>query len=304
MKAVRIHEYGHSDRIEVEDVTSPTNRPDELLVRIHAAGINPVDWKIREGYMAQVAPRPMPFTLGQDFSGELIAVGANLTGFSVGDRVYGFAGGAYAEVAVVSPTMIAHKPATIDDASAATLPTPGLTALQCIRIAGIKEGQRVLIHGAAGGVGSIETQLCRAAGARVIGTAAAKDQAYLAELGVERFIDYKTERFEETVHDVDAVLDTVGRDTLSRSFQVVKKGGVIISTVGPLNEAEARRAGIVAMRMVMQKNASDLRELARLVDSGVVRAPRVGRVMPLVAAREAQDLYESGRADKVVLDVG
>lgn len=303
MKAARIHAYGHSDQIEVEDVTSPSNKPDEVLVRIKAAGINPVDWKVREGYMAQVAPRPFPFTLGQDFSGEVIAVGGTVTGFAVGDRVYGFASGAYAELAVVSPSMLAHKPATIDDATAATLPTPGLTALQCVRIAGVRKGQRILIHGAAGGVGSIATQLCRATGATVIATASSKDMLYLNELGVEEVIDYRSQHFDELVHDVDAAIDTVGRDTATRSLKVVKRSGIIVSTVGAVPEDQARRAGVMAVRMVMQKNANDLRELARLVDAGTVKSPRVGRVLPLVAAREAQDLYESGRSEKIVLNV-
>ncbi len=303
MKAARIHAYGHSDQIEVEDVTSPTNKADEVLVRIHAAGINPVDWKIREGYMAQVAPRPFPFTLGQDFAGEIVSVGGSVTGFEVGDRVYGFTNGAYAEIAVASPSMIARSPATIDDATAATLPTPGLTALQCVRIAGVQQFQYVLIHGAAGGVGSIATQLCVASGAHVIATASAKDLQYLRGLGVTRVIDYNVEPFENETRNIDAVIDTVGGDTTRRSFIVTKRGGVVVSTVGPIDKGLAKEAGVVAVRMLMQRNADDLRELAGLIDGGLVK-PRSAQVMPLLAAREAQELYESGGASKIVLDVG
>ena len=298
MKAVRIHDYGHSDQIHIEDVAMPTPKADEILVRISAAGTNPVDWKIREGFMAKAAPRALPFTLGQDFAGEVIAVGEEVTGIEGSESVYGFANGAYAEFAVVSPAMIAGKPQSIDDAVAAGLPTPGLTALQIVdELIDPKPDQTVLIHGAAGGVGAIATQLCLSRGARVIATASERDHAYLNELGVALAIDYRTQRFEDFVSEVDAVIDLVGGDTLKRSFDVVHRDGQIVTTVGPVDGATSVRV----THIVMKKNAADLVELAELVDTGVIK-PRASRVLALAEASLAQDLNQQHRtSDKLVL---
>lgn len=300
MKAARIHAYGHSTQILVEDISQPTPGPNEVLVKIRDAGVNPVDWKIREGYLAKAVPRTFPFTLGQDFCGEVLALGSAVTGIEAGDEVYGFANGAYAEYAVVAPDMLASKPATVDDATAAGLPTPGLTALQIVtHHVEPKPGQEILIHGAGGGVGSIATQLCLAAGARVVATAASKDADYLRSLGVAQVIDYKTQRFEEALRALDAVIDLVGGDTFARSIAVLRDDGVLVTTVGPI--APAQGHPIRAVQFVMQKRDADLEQLARLVDQGVVR-PRHARVMPLAEAREAQDLNQTGRAtEKIVL---
>jgi NADPH:quinone reductase-like Zn-dependent oxidoreductase len=299
MKAVRIHAYGHSDQILVEDVSQPAPAPDEVLVRIRDAGVNPVDWKIREGFMANVAPRTFPFTLGQDLCGEILALGSEVEDVEAGDEVYGFANGAYAEYAVVTPDMVASKPTTIDDAIAATLPTPGLTALQLVRAVQPARGQTVLIHGAAGAVGSIATQLVLASGARVIGTSAGEDAAYLTSLGVAQVIDYKVQRFEDRVRDADTVIDLVGGDTFARSLGVLREGGFIITTVASTDAAKSRP--VRASRIVMKRDKADLEELARLVDRGALE-PRPARVLPLAAAREAQELSQSGRSrDKIVL---
>lgn len=280
----------------------PRAHAGEVLVGIHAVGVNPVDWKIREGLLARVAPRALPFTLGQDLAGRVISLGEDVTSIEASDTVYGFASGAYAEYAVVSPSMIASKPRTVHDTVAAALPTPGLTALQTVRDAiQPQQGQTVLIHGAAGAVGSIAIQLCRSRGASVAATAASRDAAYLNQLGVAEVIDYHTERFEDRVKPVDAVIDLVGGDTLARSLAVLRKGGVVATTVGPLDPAGITRHGVRGIHIVMQKNASDLEELARLVDEGIVK-PRPVRVLPLAEARAAQDLIQSGRSsDKLVL---
>jgi NADPH:quinone reductase-like Zn-dependent oxidoreductase len=300
MKAARIHAYGHSDQILVEDISQPAPAPNEVLVKIRDAGVNPVDWKIREGFMARVAPRSFPFTLGQDFCGEVLALGSDVTDCEAGDEVYGFANGAYAEYAVVSPDMFASKPRTVHDTIAAGLPTPGLTALQIVNnVVQPEPGQTILIHGAAGGVGTIATQLCLAKGARVIATASALDIAYLMSLGVAQVIDYKIERFEDKVPEVNAVIDLVGKDTFARSVGVLRDRALLITTVGPIDPAKGH--AIRAMKFVMQKNKADLETLARLVDEGVVK-PRGTRVLPLDAAREAQELTQTGRAaEKLVL---
>ncbi len=304
MKAARIHAYGHSDQIHIEEIPQPTVSLDEVLVRIYAAGINPIDWKIREGYLARVAPRAFPFTLGQDICGEVLAIGADVRDVEAGDVIYGFANGAYAEYAVVSPAMIASKPRTVDERTAAGLPTSGLTALQLVtRHVDPKRGQRILIQGAAGGVGTIAAQLCLARGARVIATASAKDVRSLVALGVEQVIDYRTTRFEDEVVDVDAVIDLVGGDTLARSFQVIRDGGVLVTTVGAIDQEDAARRRIRATRFVMQKRAEDLEQLARLVDDGTVKPPG-GQVLPLDEAARAQDLNQTGQTShKLILAV-
>jgi NADPH:quinone reductase-like Zn-dependent oxidoreductase len=301
MKAARIHAYGHSDQILVEEVDRPAPAPHELLVKIRDAGVNPVDWKIREGFMAKVAPAQFPLTLGQDFCGEVIALGNGSTGVAIGDVVFGFARGAYAEYAIAAPEQIARKPATVSDAVAAALPTPGLTALQIVmNVVEPQPGQTVLIHGAAGSVGSIATQLCLARSARVIATAAAHDAEYLTMLRVGQVIDYETRRFEHEVKGVDAVIDTVGGDTFVRSLGVLRKDGVIATTVATTDSAKG--LPVRAVRVLMSKNGADLAELARLVDQGVVE-PRTAHVLPLAAARQAQELIQTGRsAEKLVLE--
>lgn len=298
MKAARIHAYGHSEQIQVEDISQPDPKPNEVLIKIRAAGINPVDWKLREGYMT----RPLPLTLGQDFCGEVLALGADVRDVEAGEEVYGFAHGAYAEYAVVSPRMFATKPTTVDDATAAGLPTPGLTALQIVeQHVRPERNQVVLIHGAAGAVGSIATQLCIARGARVIANASRKDAEYLASLGVAQVIDYRTQRFEDEVRDVDAVIALVGGDTLTRSVDVVRKDGLIVSALGPIEAAEGRPVRVVPF--VMQRNREDLITLARLVDSGTIK-PRPTRAVPLTQVREAQDLVQNGHpSEKLVFAI-
>lgn len=296
MKAARIHEYGHSDRIQIEDIAMPAQGPTDILVRIDAAGVNPVDWKIREGLFAKRVPRNLPLTLGQDFAGQVIAVGTAVTDIEADTEVYGFANGAYAQFAVVSPDSIATKPFTLDDATAAALPTPGLTALQAVRAIDPRRGQTVLIHGAAGGVGSLATQLCVARGAVVFATASARDDDYLTSLGVTQVIDYKTDRFEDHIRDLDAAIDLVGGETQRRTLAILKPTGKLVSTVGLVDQAR----GIALM---MKRNAADLSELARLVDAGTIKV-RSTRVLPLAEASTAQDLNQSGKtSDKLVLDV-
>jgi NADPH:quinone reductase-like Zn-dependent oxidoreductase len=302
MKAARIHDYGHSDQIRIEHIAVPAQTSSDVLVRIDAAGVNPVDWKIREG-LARFGPRNLPFTLGQDFSGQVIAVGEDVLDIEADEEVYGFASGAYAEYAVVRPDWIANKPITIDDATAATLPTPGLTAMQMVRAIAPRAGQTILIHGAGGAVGSLATQLVLETGARVIANAGAHDAEYLRSLGVDQVIDYKTERFDEMLCDIDAVIDLVGGETLARSFGITKRGGAIATALGPLDDATVSSSGIRAFHIVMQRNSADLLELARLVDAGTIK-PRHPRVLPLDQAGPAQDLNQGHKtSDKLVLEV-
>jgi NADPH:quinone reductase-like Zn-dependent oxidoreductase len=218
--------------------------------------------------------------------------------------VFGFAQGTYAEYVAASTSEVARIPDSVDYATAAALPTAGSTALQLVRdVAQAKPGITILIHGAAGGVGSFATQIARKLGARVIGTAAGEDIEYLKSLGVDQVIDYKNERFEEKAGQPDVVIDLVGGDTLARSYSVVKKGGTLVTTVQPPDEQAAKKAGIRVVMMLMQRKAADLTELARLVAEGAVK-PRLGHTMSLTEAKQAQEMSEKGKTrGKVILEV-
>lgn len=302
-KAVRIAQYGGPELLRYEDAPLPEMRPGHILAKVSYAGLNPVDWKVSEGYLRKTHPVSFPLTLGQDFAGEIVTVGGDSGAFKIGERVFGFGDGTYAEFTAAAITDIAAIPEKIDFAVAAALPTSGLTALQAVRDhVQPKPGSRILIHGAAGAVGSFATQIAKLWGAQVIGTASGEDIVYLRSLSHVQVVDYLQERF-ETVGQVDAVLDLVGGETATRSFAIVKKGGVLVSTVGAADADLAARAGIRGVNMVQERSAADLSELAGLVERGQVK-PRMGEVFPLELAREAQDASEQGRArGKILLNV-
>ena len=304
MKAIRIHEYGDAGTLKLEELPRLSIKDEQILVRIHDAGVNPIDWKIRQGYMKQVMPATFPLTIGQDFAGEVVEVGKNVSQFVAGDRVFGFAQGTYAEYAAAPVSTVAWIPSSVDFATAAALPTAGSTALQIIRdVVAAKPGMTILIHGAAGGVGSYASQIARNLEARVIGTATGTDIEYLKSLGVDEIVDYKRERFEDKANGIDAVVDLVGGETLARSYGVVKQGGVLATTVQPIDEAAANRAGIRGVQVIMRRNSADLAELARLVENGALK-PRLFRTMNFSQAREAQELSETGKTQgKVILKV-
>jgi len=301
--AVRIAQYGGSDQLKYERAPIPEARPGHVLAKVSYAGLNPIDWKIREGYRKDVRPSIFPLTLGQDFAGEIVTSGGDSGPFRTGERVFGFGDGSYAEFTAAAITDIAPIPEKLDFAVAAALPTSGLTALQAIRdYVQPKPGTRILIHGAAGAVGSFATQIAKLWGAQVIGTASGEDIVYLRSLGHVQVVDFKHERF-ETGGQVDAVLDLIGGETATRSFAVVKKGGVLVSTVGAANAELAAQAGIRGVNMAQERRAEDLVELAGFVERGTVK-PRMGDVFPLEQARAAQDASQQGRAKgKILLKV-
>ena len=301
--AVRIAQYGGSDQLKYERAPIPEARPGHVLAKVSYAGLNPIDWKIREGYRKDVRPSIFPLTLGQDFAGEIVTSGGDSGPFRTGERVFGFGDGSYAEFTAAAITDIAPIPEKLDFAVAAALPTSGLTALQAIRdYVQPKPGTRSLIHGAAGAVGSFATQIAKLWGAQVIGTASGEDIVYLRSLGHVQVVDFKHERF-ETGGQVDAVLDLIGGETATRSFAVVKKGGVLVSTVGAANAELAAQAGIRGVNMAQERRAEDLVELAGFVERGTVK-PRMGDVFPLEQARAAQDASQQGRAKgKILLKV-
>lgn len=295
MKVAVIHSFGGSDKIKIEDSPRPQIKSDEVLVKIHDAGINPIDWKVREGFRKSSSTQ-FPLILGQDFAGEIVDIGPKVKDFKKGDSVFGFARGAYAEYAAVSVDRIAQIPKSLDFETASAIPTAGLTAWQIvIDHAHIKEGQKILVHGAAGGVGSFIVQLALWKKAHVIATASASDEKYLKDLGVQKVIDYKTMHFEEVVKDVDVVVDLVGGDTLSRSYQIMKKGGIAISTVGSVKEGDARTHGVHGINMMMNPNSKDLSELAKLFEEKILKL-RKAEVLPLAEAQRAQDLNQKGHS--------
>lgn len=304
MKAIRIHEYGDAGTLKLEEIPRISFGPGEILVRVRAAGVNPVDWKIRQGYLKQVMPARFPLTIGQDFAGEVADRGKAAEQFAIGDRVFGFGAGSYAEYVSAPLSAVAAIPSSMEFATAAALPTAGSTALQIIRdVVRAKPDMTILIHGAAGGVGSYASQIAQYLGAHVIGTVSEEDIDYARSLGLDQIIDYKKERFEDKVRGVDAVVDLVGGETLKHSYRVVKKGGVLATTVQPIDNAAAEQAGIRAVHVVMKRSATDLAELARLVVIGAVK-PRLDQTLNLSQAKEAQELIENGRTHgKLILKV-
>jgi len=307
MKAIRIHQYGGPEVLAQVEMQRPSPAANEILIKVKAASINPFDWKVRAGHMKDFLPLALPATLGADVSGTVEEVGPGAARFKRGDEVYaslGLEGGGYAEYTVAKETIVAGKPSTLDHVHAAAVPVAGLTAWQALfEVAQLRAGQKVLIHGAAGGVGIFAVQFAKERGAYVIGTASSKNQAFLRELGVDKVIDYQQTRFEDVVHDADVVLDTIGGDTQERSFKALKKGGILVSIVQPPSEELAAKYGVRAVFYGGHPSSSDLAEIGRLIDSGKAKVV-IETVLPLVEARRAHELSQSGHArGKIVLKI-
>lgn len=308
MKAVRIHRFGGSDVLTYEDVPVPAIADDDILIRVHAAAVNPVDWKIREGYLQGFIDYELPLTLGWDVSGVVEAVGAGVRAFEPGDEVYSRPDikrdGAYAEYIAVKASEVAFKPKTVDHVHAAAVPLAAITAWHCLfEAAQLTAGQRVLIHAAAGGVGSYAVQLARWTGAHVIGTASARNRDFLLGLGADEVVDYQATQFEDVVEPVDVVFDTLGGDVQERSWQVVKPGGLLVSVVSPPPEDRAAAHQCRSAYVFIEPRADWLREIAALIDAGQIK-PIVETVLPLDRAAEAHTLSQSGRTrGKIVFQV-
>lgn len=308
MKAVRIHAYGGSDALSYEDAPCPAPGEGEVLIHVHATSVNPFDCAVRAGYLASYFNHTLPLIPGTDVSGVIAEVGSGVTTFKPGDEVYARGGvtrdGAYAEYVVVPASDVAIKPRSLDHLHAAALPHVSLTAWQALfELGNLTEGQTVLIHGAAGGMGHIAVQLAKWRGAKVIGTAS-RNLDFLRELGVDEVIDYSAVPFEEVIHDVDVVIDTIGGDVQERSCMVLRPKGILVSVIQTPSEEMTARYGVrSAMVYSTPPIGKVLTEVATLVDAGLVK-PHVSTVLPLSEIRQAHEMVEGKHTrGKVVLEV-
>lgn len=294
MKAVIVRQWGGLDSAVIEEVERPAPGPGEILVCVKATSINPIDWKIREGFLQDYVS--LPLTLGSDIAGDIEAVGEGVEGWEVGTPIYGMKGlrgGAFAGYTTVHPNEIARKPDTLSYTEAATVPHAAVSAWHALfDEADLQPGQHVLIHAAAGGVGHFAVQLAKMKGAYVTATASARNETFLRSLGVDQFIDYTTTKFEDAVSDVDIVLDTVGFDVAERSLDVLKPGGVIVGIVTPPPFEAAALREIKAKFFGSQPDSQTLTQIARLIDAGSIR-PHVQQVFPFQNIHDALQLSQS-----------
>ncbi len=317
MKAIQVHTFGNPEVLTYDDVPRPVVGPGEVLIRVHAAGVNPGDWKQRSGLenipeeMRAAYLPPLPYIPGWDVSGVVEKVGPGVGAFREGDAVYGMlrfpsqTASAYAEYVTAPATDLARKPASIDHVAAAAMPMVALTAWQALfEHAEMEAGQTVLVNGAAGGVGHFAVQLAKARGARVIGVASGRHEAFLRELGVDQYIDYTATAVEKAAQDVDLIIDMIGGENLDRLLDVLKRGGTLIQISGGNYSSEhAAAAGVTVKRMQVRSNGAQLGEIGELVDAGHIRVA-IDTVVPLAEAyrahRRAEEQHIQG---KIVLKV-
>ena len=306
-RAVRLSWFGGAEALQIDPVSIPQPVDDEVLVRVHAASVNPVDYKIREGKFPPVREDQLPIILGRDLAGTIEAVGTRAHYMlSKGEPVFAHIAmdrGAQSEFVVVKAVELVAAPRSIDLVHAAAVPLAGMTAWQGLFDHGqLQEGQTVLIHGAAGGVGHLAVQFAKAKGATVIATAGDKDVDFVRSIGADMVVDYKNERFEDVAHDVDLVLDLVGDETQDRSFSVLRNGGTLVSTIEVKHPERGSERNIrVPERWMAQPNGAQLGEIADLIDAGKVRV-EVAATFPLNQVRDAYQMVETGHPrGKVVL---
>ncbi|MGY3847507.1 NADP-dependent oxidoreductase [Streptomyces hydrogenans] len=333
MKAFMVEKYGDATGMRAAEMPDPQVGADDVLVKIHAASVNPLDMKIRNGDLKAILPYRLPLVLGNDLAGTVVRVGSSVDRFAVGDEVYARPDkdriGTFAELLAVHQDDLAPKPATLTMTEAASLPLVALTAWQAlVERANVQPGQKVLIHAGAGGLGSIAVQLAKALGAHVATTASTAKVGLVKELGADEVIDYRTQNFEEILDGYDIVLDSLGGENLAKSLRILKPGGLAISVAGPPDPATARelgsnpvlrlaitalsaktrrqakRLGVTYSFLFMKASGDQLRELAPLLDSGKIR-PVVDTVFPFDDTLHAMEYVEKGRAkaSKVVVSM-
>jgi len=310
MKAVRIKRYGNEEVVELAEVERPQPGENQLLVKVRAAAVNPVDWKIRDGLGDIFGLKP-PLILGCEVAGTVEALGSGgpsrtgISDFVAGDEVYGYLSaysGGYAEYVAAPASEFVHKPKQIDFDTAASVPVAALTAWQGIFDHGeLASGQRILITGASGAVGSMAVQLAKSRGAYVIGTGSGRNEEFVRKLGADEFIDYKKAKFEDKVSGADVVFDTVGGDTQERAFRTLKRGGVLVSTVNPPSAEKAKQFGVTVAMVAVMPKPDQLSEINRLLESEKLKV-RVATVLSLAEVKKAHQLSASGHAEgKIIL---
>ncbi len=303
MRAVRFGDYGPPENLVAEEGGRPAPKEGEVLIRVRAVGVHPFDWKLRKGLLKEIVPVPLPHTPGVDVAGVIEEVGPGVVGLQVGDEVYGGAQGTYAEYATARVDTIGRKPANLSFVEAAAVPLGAATATVTIEAAEVAPGKRVLVQGAAGGVGQFAVQFARRKGASVIATASAANSDLLWSLGAEQVIDYESTRFEDVVRDVDAVIDLVGGEVLDRSLQVVTKGGILVTVAGEPSQERAAELGIRATAVFGTITADLLNQWTPLFEDGSLRV-YVSKVVPFDAASRAHAISEAGHSrGRLVLQV-
>ncbi|MET0583080.1 MAG: NADP-dependent oxidoreductase [Pseudoxanthomonas sp.] len=303
MTAVSITGYGSNDVVRVGVVDRPRPRVGEVLVKVHAAGVNPLDWKIRNG-AGQRMGMTLPIRLGGEIAGVVEEVGEGVSDFQVGDAVYGvITTGGFAEYAAVAAETLARKPANLDFETAAAVPLGALTAWQALfDVAALAGGQRLFITNGSGGVGSLAVQLAKARNVHVTAMGSGSNEDYIRGLGADTFIDHTKQLFEDVIGDMDVVFDTVGGDVFERAFKTLRKGGVMVTVVAFPKE-EAERYSVRVERATCKPDHDELAAIAELVEASSL-APRIATILPLAQVKEALDLSESGRArGKIVLRI-
>jgi NADPH:quinone reductase-like Zn-dependent oxidoreductase len=308
MKAVQMDAYGGPEVLVLRDAPDPVAGPGEIVVDIHAASINPADWKVREGLRRDDVKAVFPHVLGRDFSGVVRELGAGVVDFAPGDAVFAVTDrgqeGAYAEAIAIEAALAARKPEALSHAEAAALALTGLTALVCLEdTAGLRAGETVLIHGGAGGVGSFAVQYARHVDARLLATASARNHDYLRGLGADEVIDYTRRDFTEAAAACDVVLDTIGGEVHRRSFAVLRPGGRLIHVAPAPPGFAPPRDDVTVVRPLVARDRAHLERIVALVEAGAVRPPEITR-LPLAEAAAAQELSRTGHVrGKIVLDV-
>ncbi len=310
MKSAQISRYGDATVVDINEVNTPVVGDSQVLVEVQAVSLNPFDTMVRAGYLQEAIPLQLPVTLGGDIAGTVTEVGASVTNVSVGDKVYGQANvvagnsGAFAEFAATSAGQIAKLPASLDFEQAASLPLVGVSAVQALKDhINLQTGQKIFIHGGAGGIGSVAIQLAKHLGAYVATTASGEKLDYVKQLGADEVIDYKSEDFAAKLKDYDAVFDTVGGDDFNKALSILKKGGVAVSMIAPADETKLAELGVTAITQSTHVTTAKLDELRQLIDAGVV-TPQIGKVYPLADIQSAFETRESGKVHgKVVVTV-
>lgn len=308
MRAAQLSNYGGKDALQLTtEATKPAAKEGQVLVKVEAASVNAIDWKIREGMMQQMAQLTFPATLGGDLAGTVVEVGQGVTEFEAGQEVYGqtnpFSGaGSFAEFSPIAAANLAIKPKSTDFTHTAALPLTAVSAYQAlVETLNLQAGQKVLIHGGAGGIGSFAIQLAKHLGAYVATTAAPEDIEFALSLGADEAIDFTTQKFEETLSDYDAVFDTVGGEAYEKSFVILKQGGKIVSMVMPVDETRMKEYGVTAFSQFTRVTTDRLSKVAELVDQDVLK-PSVDKVFSLEQAAEAVEYMRQGHHQgKVVI---